>query len=435
MRLADRMGETLFLQSGEFSRAWPFFGLYFLLFAGFSVADAVTLSLFLERVGPAALPFSYALVAVLNLVLIGGYVWFAERLGGAKTFALILGPLALTFAGSWVAIRWSANADEWFTVLFVAREVAFTLILLHFGTYLQDYFTRDELNRVLPATYAGGRVGGIAGGWLLQHLSISLGPVDLLLVFVGLSAASLVVVGLIARFVKRSEVESSDPSSLPEGEREACESTGGFLKQVFQSRVLFWTTGVSFLFMVSRWILNYQYGHFLAEYFESPADLAAFLGRYTQWALLFTLLLQLFVLNRLVDGWGVGATYLLLASVLVTAAGAAAMPMTLSLAILCRFVETELRYGARNPLMQLINNVVSKPLRIRFRAWTMGVLTPAGTLVSSALLVGLARFESGMSLGIVGLGIALAHFFAAFGLRRSLLPKTGTHDGIQGKVD
>src|SRR2546421_237459 len=78
-----------------------------------------------------------------------------------------------------------------FGVLFVTREIAFTLVLMHFGTYLQDYFTRSELNRVLPVIYGGGRVGGIAGGWLLEHLSGTLGPLNVVPVFLGLCLACM----------------------------------------------------------------------------------------------------------------------------------------------------------------------------------------------------------------------------------------------------
>src|SRR5207248_4629268 len=85
---ADRVGRWLYLEPGEFGRAWPFFGLYLVLFAAFSVADGVALALFVDRVGAAALPYSYAAIAAANLLLIGGYVLLADRLGGPRTFAL-----------------------------------------------------------------------------------------------------------------------------------------------------------------------------------------------------------------------------------------------------------------------------------------------------------------------------------------------------------
>src|SRR5262249_52592272 len=180
------LGGWLFLRPGELARAWPFFGLYLLLFGAFTLADGLSLALFVKQAGAAQLPRSYALTAAANLVLIGGYVLVAERLGGARMFLLILTATAAVYAPAWVALRWRGGGAGWLAALFVTREIAFTLVLMHFGTYLQDYFTRAELDRVLPVVYAGGRVGGIGGGWLLERLSPALGPLNLVPVFLGL---------------------------------------------------------------------------------------------------------------------------------------------------------------------------------------------------------------------------------------------------------
>ena len=408
------------LNQGEFGRAWPFFALYLVLFAAFSVADGTALALFVDRLGAAALPTAYAGVAAANLAFIGGYVWLADRVGWPRTFALILGPAALVFIAAWGAIRWGDGGDGWFAALFVTREVALTLVLMHFGTYLQGYFTRDELNRILPVAYAGGRIGGIAGGWLLARLSGPVGLVDLLPLIVGLCGIALAMVAVMSRRVMPVDDSAEGPSEAPEAERAACQSVGGFFRFARTSPVLFWATAGSFLFMVCRWFLNYQYSHFFADHFHDPAALAAFIGRYTQWALAGALVVQLFALNRVVAWVGVGGAYLGLAVLVGSAAVAAAVPMTLGLAVYCRLVETELRYGVRNPLMQLVTNTFSKPLRIRVRAWTMGVLTPAGTLTASAALWTLTRTGAAEWVGGVGLGVAIAHLLAAMGLRRAL---------------
>src|SRR5204862_7679449 len=88
--------------------------------------------------------------------------------------------------------------------------------------------------------------------------------------------------------------------------------------------------------------------------------------------------------------------------------------------VFCRLVETELRYGVRNPLMQLVTNTFSKALRVRVRAWTMGVLTPAGTLASSAVLGAMTRGGVGGWVGVGGGGVAAAHLLAAGGLWRAM---------------
>src|SRR5205085_7573836 len=123
---------------------------YVVLFGAFSLADGLSLALFVERVGAKSLPLYFAFTAAANLVLIGGYVLVAERLGGLRAFQMILLGAVAVFAAAWAPCRWFDGGAAWYGTLFVTREIAFTLLLMHFGTYLQDYSTRDQLNRVLP---------------------------------------------------------------------------------------------------------------------------------------------------------------------------------------------------------------------------------------------------------------------------------------------
>src|SRR5207302_961068 len=82
--------------------------------------------------------------------------------------------------------------------------------------------------------------------------------------------------------------------------------------------------------------------------------------------------LQLFVVNRLIARFGLRGTHIMYSVLMTGALVANLLPMTLGLAIFDRFVETELRFGLRNPIMQLITNRFSKPLRTRVRSWTRG---------------------------------------------------------------
>src|SRR4051794_38670943 len=102
---ADKLGRLWFLRPGELGRVGPFFGLYLLLFAAFSLADGLSVALFVKRVGADALPLSYAFTAAANLVFILGYVFLAERIGGARTFAVILGIAAGVYGATWIAVR------------------------------------------------------------------------------------------------------------------------------------------------------------------------------------------------------------------------------------------------------------------------------------------------------------------------------------------
>src|SRR5437764_603334 len=96
----------------------------------------------------------------------------------------------------------------------LARVVPFfVLYLVLFGAFA----LADGLAQTLFIEH-GGRVGGIAGGALLQHLTEALGLVNLLGVFVGLCAAGIALLELIARRcppVSHPQDHVGDPGLVP----------------------------------------------------------------------------------------------------------------------------------------------------------------------------------------------------------------------------
>lgn len=429
----------LYLNEGDLSRIWPFFLLYLLLFAAFSLADGLSQSLFVQEVGSDQLPLAYGGVALSNLVVMALYIYLAERAGSVFTFILILGGSALVFAFAWIALSLNGSTG-WYASIYVGREIGITLMLMHFGTFLNDFFTRLELNRVFPVIYSGGRVGGIIGGFLLQHLAGPWGLVNLILVFVVCCLVGLGLIVLIARLlshVSHPEDHISDAGihhvlGTADLEDEARRSARGFLRFVWVSPLLFWITITSILFILCRWMLNFQYSEFFARHFSTDQDMAEFLGLYTQIALLGSLVVQVLVVNRLVDWIGLKGAHLVYGALLLLSMFLCVGEMTFALAVFSRLMETELRFGLRNPIMQLITNKFSKGLRVRVRAWSLGMVIPLATLLSSVLLGVLVRAGWAQWVALLGAGCGLLYLIGSVAMVRSFreeprsAPSTGT---------
>jgi hypothetical protein len=93
------------------------------------------------------------------------------------------------------------------------------------------------------------------------------------------------------------------------------------------------------------------------------------------------------VVNRLIAWVGLKGTFLIYSGLVVGSMLLCLGPMTLGLAVFARLLETELRFGLRNPITMLITNKFPKSLRARVRAWNLGSVTPLATLLCSQLLV------------------------------------------------
>lgn len=416
----------LYLNEGDLARLLPFFFLYLLLFSAFSLLDGLSQALFVQRVGPERLPLVYGAVAAANLVVMGLYILLAEKMGAIPTFVLILLGSVLVFGITWVFLSGLGGGGYWYGVLYAGREIVFTLMLMHFGTFLNDFFSRLELNRVLPLIYSGGRVGGILGGFLLQHLSAAWGLVNLLGIFLLLCLAGLGLVLLLARLlphVTHPEDHSSDVGIKsrggPELEVQARASFRGFLYFVWASPLLFWITATSVLFILCRWILNFQYSGFFAEHFEDDRAMAEFLGLYTQLALVGSLVIQVLIVSRLVAWVGLKGANLVYGLLLVLSMAFCLGEMTLGLAVFARLMETELRFGLRNPIMQLITNKFSKGLRVRVRAWSLGMVIPLATLLTSVLLGVMVEWGQMAWIPWLGAGCGLLYMVGSLGLVNS----------------
>ncbi len=168
--------------------------------------------------------------------------------------------------------------------------------------------------------------------------------------------------------------------------------------------------------MLCRWILNFQYSSYFEDYFETDEDMAEFLGLYTQVALLVAIVLQVLVVNRLIAWLGLKGAHVIYRLWLLGGMFACAGDMTITLAVLARFVETELRFGLRNPIHQLITNQFPKTMRVRVRAWSFGIVIPLGTFLGSIALGGMSKYGVAGWIPWFGAACAVAYFACTFGL-------------------
>ncbi len=434
------VNRLLYLEPGHLRRAWPFFALYLVLFAALTLADGLSLALFVARVGADRLPLFQALSAVCVMFVVGWYLLFADRCGTDRVFVgILLGPLVL-FAVIWAGLSTSVLAGGGLGILFLGRELAFALVLLHFGAYLQEYFTREELNRVMPVVYAGGRLGGIAGGAALEHLSRLVEPVDLLLLLAALLAVAILGVKLIQRCATTVDEPADPPQSAAHQRGGAApaarparephdttspETARGFLTFVWRSPLLFWITASTLALFFCRTGLTLQCGRAFEREFAGDAELAGFLGRYSQIALAVSLPFQLFVVSRLVARIGLRGAQLTYALLVAAAALGGWGEMSLAAAVFARFVESELRYGLRNPLAQMTVNLFPKTLRTRARAWSLGVLIPLATLVAALVFSRLVGAQLFTALAIVTLAAAVAYVLATLALGTTIAEPRG----------
>jgi MFS family permease len=173
-------------------------------------------------------------------------------------------------------------------------------------------------------------------------------------------------------------------------------------------------------FILCRWILNFQYNQYFEHFFKTQEEMASFMGWYSAIALTGSLLIQLFVINRVIHWIGLKGAHFVFTLFLLLGMGLNLQPMGLELAIFSRLLETEFRVGFRNPVHILLTNQFPREHRTRARAWLMGMVIPLGTLLASILLMWIIREDWVQWLSILGAVLSLVYFLSSFGLYKSL---------------
>jgi hypothetical protein len=409
--------------------------LYFAIFSALTLLDGVAVSLFIKRVGAESLPQYFGVIAVANLIAVGLYVLFAERFSSVRVFVGLAAGLSLSCLGAWWCLGDEGSGGRaFYGSLYAAREVFQALFLLHFGTFLQRFFTRKQLHQVMPLVYAGGRVGGMVGGAVLTHAGASLGLVNLLLV--GAVVALWVAGGAVAlslRFRPAEDARDDEAATALRGgvggtaqelDRRARASFRGFLDALRRSPLLLWHSLSAVAYIGCRYVLAFQYSSYFETHFASEVELAAFLGVYAQLALGLSLLLQLLVVARLVRWIGLRGSQFGYATFVVAALALNAVHPSLVVAVFGRFVEQELRLGLRNPTNQLVLNFLSRPLRVRMRCWNAGVVTPIATMATSVALGFASAASWPLAVPVFGVGIGFAYFVSNRLMNLSYVEKT-----------
>ena len=383
--------KLLFLESGQLNRLIPFFVFYSVLFCLLIIGDNISISLFVKNMGIENFAGWFLITGVINFISVFLYLIYVDRISNLSLFKLIIFFSVALFLFGRLAILLD-NFYFSYGLFLVAREFIYTMFTMYFGNFILDYFKREELNRVLPIIYSGGRVGGIIGSALVLIFTGLLSVNNLVILYA--------VIGLICfiffeyfekiRFYTDDEPAIVDIEVKHEKQNELIQ----IFKELIKSSFFIWLCISTVLFIFTRTFLFFEYNSYFEAHFQNEAEISRFLGYYMIISLSLTMFIQLFVLNRLISLIGLKGTYAIYNCLLMGIMFLNILYMNFYMLVLSRFFETEFRYSFRNNVVMLITNKFTKRLRARVRAFTMGALIPISTVIGSAIIGGFISFKT-----------------------------------------
>jgi AAA family ATP:ADP antiporter len=247
--------------------------------------------------------YAAAAQAAALILYVPLYGWAAQRLPRQKFLAAVIlffvGCIQLFFFGSRMGVPHLGF------LFFVWVGIFSLTTIAQFWSYANEIYTRPEGNRLFPliaiGSTAGAPLGAALAGWLF---SMGVSPFVMMEIAAGLLLVHLALYRVVGRRVSAGPAQTA-PAPIKEG--------NGFAL-VFQSRYLMLIALLLVLLNVVNTVGEFILGRALVTMaearaalepgFDEGAFIGAFYGSYFFWVNVAAILLQAFVVSRLVKRFG-----------------------------------------------------------------------------------------------------------------------------------
>jgi AAA family ATP:ADP antiporter len=395
----------------------------FLILTAYYVLKPVREALILAGGGAEIKSYAAAGQALLLLAAVPFYGWLASRVPRR----VLINGVTLFFAGCLLVFYALAQMQVPIGVVFFLWVGIFNLMVpAQFWAFANDLYTPEAGKRLFVIVAFGASLGAVAGSFLDAELIAPLGVYQLMLVAAGILALSLLITNGVDRVERRrstpavaTRAEVSEDEPLREGDAFAL---------VFRSRYLLL---IALLMLVLNWV-NTTGEYILGRTVLSAAERAIaqgtapglsteeYVGEF--YAQFFTvvnlagLLLQLFVVSRVLKYLGVGVAIMILPIIALGRYLIAAFYPVLSMVRWAKTAENATDYSVQNTVRQVLFLPTTREQKYKAKQAIDTFFVRAGDVLSAVLVYAgttwLALSTQGFALVnvvlvVVWLGIAL----------------------------
>mgnify|MGYP006267778971 CR=1 FL=1 len=381
-RLVKAWAPTIGVSADEVQLAGGMFAYQFLVVCTFIVGRTVRDTLYLDRVGPEALPIMYVFSAVAVAAAGFCYSRVADQFRRDRSAQATLLSAGVLMAILWASVVFAPQIEAWYPVLYVLVEVVGALSIIQFWTLANDIFTSQQSKRLFGFIGAGGVVANILCGMGVGGLSLIVGPSNLLLVDAALFVGAFT---LVSRIGDRAKPMLMDALTRPRGFSPKAVAGG----HDAHLRSIGMVVAVTFLVVT---LVDFQFKVTAKEVFSDERALASFFGYFYGVGGIAAAGVQLFVTSRVLTRAGIVAGLAILPAAILMGAGAWLLfPGAIVGASLMRAAENVFRYTVYDATVHLLYVPVPGHRRGRAKAFIDGVLKPTSIGVVGVTLFALTQ--------------------------------------------
>ncbi len=390
------------VRAGEGGRALLMLANVFLVLVCYYIIKTVREPLILNREvpdllkrfgirGPAEIKtYASAGQALILMAFVPAYSWFASRVGRMK---LIYG-VTLFFVANILGFSVTVESSVSFIgVLFYVWVGVFSLsIIAQFWSYANDIYTKESGHRIFPIIAVGMTAGSPVGAWIAGSMfDAHISPKRMLHLAGALLLVTLVIYTVVNRGTGTVAGQADDAAS-----QAPLSGRSGFTL-VFRSRYLTLIAALMILlnlanttgeYILSRLVVTQADAALAADPgFDKAAFIGGFYGDFFLWVNIIAVLLQVFLVSRLVKYLGLAGVLFALPLTSLAAYGLVTVGVT-SLAVVrwVKTAENSTDYSVMNTAKQLLWLPTSREEKYKAKQAVDSFFVRLGDVVSAVVV-------------------------------------------------
>jgi AAA family ATP:ADP antiporter len=342
------------------------FSYVFLLTASLLIIKPVRNSLFLVKFGAEKLPYVFMLVAFFSAIVASVYSRYSKKIRLnyliSITLLICIGCLLLI----WFILH-SGYQGDWFLYAFYVWVAIFAVTTSAQFWLLANYvFNAREAKRLFGLIGAGAISGGIAGGFLAKYLAPRLKTENLIFLCIGFLIICLFLLWLVwekcarygysERAYKHREIKQSETPDNP-------------IKLIMNSRHLTYLAGIIGLGVIVATLVEFQFNAVAIQEITETDRLTAFFGFWMSIFSIASLIIQLFLTNKIMKHLGVVASLFFLPASLFLGAVAILINPALWSAILIKVSDGSFKHSINKAGTELLALPISSEIKNKAKAF------------------------------------------------------------------
>lgn len=401
------LSNLLNIRQGERRRLAIFYVMLFLFSNGVNWGGSVVEAAFINQpgLGVPALPLIIMADAVVSVIAIIIYTAFVDRIANDYLLIGLLFGFVIGIAAGHALITVGQFSIA-YSLLFVVNRASDSIFLLHWWTYVSEYYDIRAFKRLAPVILSAKTLGLLTSGLTLPLLTSLLRPADIILIWLCTQALIIVPTRLMPRLLR----ETRRPNIHHSLHRESfITSMREGYRYVRFSGYLRWFALASLALAIASALFQSLSSQVVQATFPDETGYANFLGVMSIIGGFLSFPLQLFLMNRIIRRIGVGgAMQLYPLSTAIASAALVFLPPQVFSAALGVLNRSPFRLAFRAPIMGLVYNVVPARVRGRTRAFVSGLVEPVGAVLGSMTLLAIhSTGQPGLLAGTLMLLVAV----------------------------